>query len=89
MLQKLDIIGSGISRLMAYHSQMSEIDDDGNIIIAGNWKNYIDILKCDGSLVNVYVHEIGRPQCVRVLENQLFVMSSGKPMQVIQMFWKI
>ena len=73
--------GSGFGQLNC--PLLSEIDDEGNILIAGNENNRIDILNNDGSFESLNIPGLKEnPTYVRVLDNKIFVQPSNNPMQV-------
>ena len=86
LLQVFGSEGSAIGQLC--FSYIIEIDDDGNILIAGNRNKKIDILKRDDSFVSLNIPGLyENPTCVRVFDNKLFVMHYKEPLQVFKIKW--
>ena len=78
--------GSGYGQMK--YPRMSEIDDEGNILIAGNDNTQIDILKNDGSFVSLKIPELEYgPMYARVFDNKLFVVPFRKVIQVFKVIW--
>ena len=68
---------------------LSGIDDEGNILVAGNDNKRIDVLKADGSWGSLEMDGLEeRPVCARIFGNKLFVKPRDKPMQVFKITWK-
>ena len=67
---------------------LSGIDDEGNILVAGNDNRRIDVLKTDGSRRSLNINGLDElPVCARVVGSKLFVKPESKPMQVFQITW--
>ena len=64
---------------------LSGIDDEGNILVAGNDNRRIDILKADGSWGNLGIEGLEEfPACARVVGHKLFVKPTLGSMQLFK-----
>ena len=58
-------------------------DDQGNILIAGNWNKIIDILKRDGYFASLNIPRLKNWRtCARIFDNKVLVMYYNEPLQV-------
>ena len=67
---------------------LSGIDDEGDILVAGNDNRRIDILKADGSWGNLGIVGLEEfPGCARVVGHKLFAKPALESMQLFKINW--